>query len=428
MKRTLLGAVLACGMIQNAGAQTIVIDTVVTGPNYQNNIWYSLANDANKSAQATAQAANNWHIAIATSLNPSNSLTTSVLFNYKMGEVYEAVGSNPANFATFTLTPNELAALTPLYNSDITWTEGAFKNTTTLPGADYGWGGYDQTSHSVLANRIFVIKNTANSTYYKMTIDMVTMQGQYVVKYAELNSSTPTTKEITMSQYSTKNFVYLSLTDGSVIDREPATAAWDLTFLQYPTDLGAMGTYPVAGVLHNHGVEVAKVHPVNTTTLVDWNSQTFSPSIKTIGYNWKNAGQSGVTIEDSTVFFVKAKTGDIWKVIMTGFISGSGGGNSSYIFSKQRISTASVDELESNIFMNVYPNPANESVTLVLDNKSASSVNVYNTLGALVYSTEVTGNGLQTVQVPVVDFNTGIYHVVCTSNGATATQKLMVQH
>lgn len=420
MKRTLFSVVLACGFMQSMNAQ--VIDTVTTGQGYGNNIWYSLQNDDQASVPS-----NNWDIAFATTFAQTNPLATSILFNYKTGSLYAMPGSNPANFATLDTTG--LSALTPLYNSDTTWTKGAFNRTPSLGQFDYGWGNYNTTTHGISANRIFVIKY-ANNTYKKLTIDFDYTAGEYQLKSSNLDNTGLQTKSIAYATYATKNFVYYNLGTNAIIDREPAAASWDLTFLQYNT--AVMGTqYPVAGIFQNHGVTIAKVYPVNNTaTFTSWANQNYSAKINTIGYNWKITGQSGgVVIEDSTVFFVKAKTGDLWKVIMTGFVTGSGPtGTGKYIFSKQKLSTASVNEVEENVFMTIYPNPANESVTLVLDNKAASSVAVYNVLGALVYSTEVEGNGLQTVQVPVSEMNNGIYHVVCTSNGKATTQKLLVQH
>lgn len=397
-----------------------VIDTVIVGNGYANNIWYSLADD-----NVASQPYNNWDIALAPSVNPNSGLASAALFNYKSGTLYAIPGSNPANFAT--IDTAGMVAAGPLYNSDLTWSAGAFNNTPSLGTYDYGWGTYDMNTHSgIAANRVFVIKYT-NGTYKKLVIDLSFSAG-YTIKYANLDNTGLQTQAIALTPYASKNFVYYSLSNNAIVDREPASESWDLTFLQYNTDLGGGTMYPVAGILQNHGVEIAEVHPVNNpATYIDWASQTFSDEINTIGYNWKNAGMSGVTIEDSTVYFIKAKTGDIWKVIMTGFISGASG-NGSYIFSKQKLTTASVNELEENVTMIVYPNPAKENVSLVLDNKSNATIAIYNVLGALVYTTDVAGNGLQTVNVPVNELNNGIYHVTCTSNGKTVSQKMLVQH
>lgn len=417
MKKVLFSAVLACGFAQSMNAQ--VIDTVIVGNGYANNIWYSLQDD-----NQASQPANNWDIALATTISPTNGLASAALFNYKSGTLYAIPGSNPANFETVDTTG--MVAAGALYNSDTTWARGAFNRTPVIGQYDYGWGTYDNTTHSgIAANRVFVIKY-ANGSYKKLIINLSFSAG-YTVKFANLDNTGLVTATIPMSTYSTKNFVYYSLTNNQIIDREPVSANWDFTFLQYNTDLGGGMMYPVAGLLQNQGVQVATAYPVNNpTTYTTWSAHTFSNKINTIGYDWKNTGPGGVVIEDSTVYFVKAKNGDLWKVIMTGFISGASG-NGSYIFSKQKLSTASVEDIAADVFMSIYPNPAAETATVVIDSKSASTVAVYNTLGALVYSTDA-NNGLQTVNIPVAQLQNGIYHVVCASNGTKTTQKLMVQH
>lgn len=416
MKRILFSAVLAGGMLQNASAQAVVSDSVITGPNYANTIWYSLEND-----EQGTQPSDNWHIALASSVSPTSGLSATVLFNHKMGTVYAIPGSSAANFNAADTAG--LSTWAPLYNSDIKWGgEGAF-NSIGAGHPDYGWGDYQANHTGISASRVFVLK-LAGNVYKKVTIDLTWANG-YTVKYSNLDNSGVETQVVPITPYESKNFVYYSVTANAIVDREPASADWDLTFTQYPTL--TMGVkYLVAGILHNQGVQIAKVHPVaNPATYTDWSSATFSDNINTIGYNWKNAGQGGVTIEDSLVYFVKAKDGALWKVIMTGFVGASAG---KYYFTKQKLSGLSVNELEAEVFMTVYPNPANESVSLVLDNADASDIKIYSLTGSLVYTTSVSGNGLQQIQVPVTEFSNGLYQVVCTSKGKTVTQKLMVQH
>src|SRR5690606_30930751 len=45
----------------------------------------------------------------------------------------------------------------------------------------------------------------------------------------------------------------------------------------------------------------------------------FSYDISTIGYDWKNAGMSGVTIYDTLVYFVKDQAGNINKLVFNGY-------------------------------------------------------------------------------------------------------------
>lgn len=413
MKRILF-SVFALTLAHGVNSQ-IIKDTVTVGPGYGNNVWYSLEND-----EQGTQISSNWDIALASTSAQTSSLTASILFNHKKGTLYVIPGADVADFAT--VDTAGMVANGALYNSDVKWGAGAFNDITPTGQFDFGWGEYNMTSHSLDASRIFVIKYSATS-YVKVMISLNTTAKKYTVTYADLNSQTPTVKEIDFTTFTDRNFIYFSMADNAIINREPASAAWDLTFMQYPT-LTQGVKYMVAGALHNVGVEAVKVQSVDVATYRDWNAQTFSSNINTIGYDWKN--NQGV-VEGSLVYFVKAKTGDIWKVVFTGFVSGFGTGEGKYIFTKEKMSTLSVEDIDANVLVSLYPNPAKETATLVLDNKALTVVNVYNVLGALVYSTEVNAGGLQAVNIPVADLNNGIYHVVCTSNGKSSSQKLMIQ-
>lgn len=89
------------------------------------------------------------------------------------------------------------------------------------------------------------------------------------------------------------------------------------------------------------------------TTFIDFSSVPFESQMNVIGYDWKTFGM-GWTIADSTVYFVKDKAGSVWKVVMTGF---TGSASGEYIFTKEKISAASLDEANNTLAFGVYPNP-----------------------------------------------------------------------
>jgi len=418
MKKILFSAILACGASPFAGAQA-VIDTVITGNGYANNVWYSLEND-NQAVQPAA----NWDIALATVVDAGNALTTAALFNFKSGSVYEVPGSTVATFAS--VNTSQIGTWTELFNSDTTWTLGALNRTTNLGQFDYGWGNYNMTTHnSIDANRIFVIEYTDGS-FKKFYINL-SFSGGYTITSANIDNSGQHSQVIPLTPYTTKTFVYYSIATQTVIDREPAAGTWDLTFMQYP--YLALGGYPVAGVLHSHGAQAAKIHPIaSPQTYTNHGAAVFSDNISTIGYNWKIAGQNGVVIEDSLAYLVKTVNGDIWRIVFTGFISGGGAGTGEYIFSKELLTSLSVNESEAAPFLSVYPNPAAENVSVSIDNTAEAVIAVYSLTGSLVYTTTISETGLQTIAIPAGDLNNGLYQVVYTSNGKTATQKLAVQH
>jgi hypothetical protein len=225
-----------------------------------------------------------------------------------------------------------------------------------------------------------------------------------------------------VATFATKNFVYYNLGSETIVDREPASTTWDLYFHQYPS-FDYDPPYTVAGIFHNAGVQVAQAYPVNDpATYDDWASQTFSEDINTIGYDWKTFGM-GWTITDSTVYFVADKAGEIWKVIFTGF---GGSANGKYMFSKEKVSEAGIEENE--LFAAIYPNPSNNAATVMLNNAPNAEIMVFDLAGKLVATQKADAAALTAVTVNTADLSNGAYQLVVVSGSAMSTQKLIVQH
>lgn len=414
MKKGLLLSFLAFAGFSNA---QLVNDSVAMGAGYANNIWYSLQNDE----QGTAQAANNWDLGFATTITPSNPLAASIIFNSKIGRVYAVPGTDGNDLATADTTG--MASWTTLYNSEATWSEGAL-NAASAGGTDYGWGNYDAVNHTgIVKNRVFAIKYTNNSVKL-FTVSLSFMNQEYTVEYSNADHTGTGSTTIAFTPYAAKNFVYLPL-GGTVIDREPASASWDLLFTQYAANIGA--PYPfnmVTGVLHNVGVEVAEVHPVNNPeTDNTFGTATYSEDINTIGYDWKTFSGT-YSIEDSLVYFVKDKDGDYWRLIMTGF-SGSSLGKSN--FKKEKVASLSVSENKA-LISGIFPNPAANNVTVLIDSKSNATVKVLNLTGQVVFESDATSNALEAMNISTADFTNGVYLVQVSNGAATTTQRLVVQH
>ncbi len=414
MKKGLLLSFLTLAGFSNA---QLVSDSVTMGAGYANNIWYSLQNDE----QGTAQAANNWDLGFATTISPSNPLAASIIFNNKIGSVYAVPGTDGDDLATADTTG--MASWTQLYNSEASWSQGAL-NAASTGGTDYGWGDYDAVNHTgIVANRVFAVKYT-NGSVKLFTISLSFMSSEYTVDYSNADHSGTGTATVGIAAYSTKNFVYLPL-GGAVVDRDPASTSWDLLFTQYAADNGAPYPYNmVTGVLHNVGVEVAEVHPVNNPeTDMSFGTATYSEDINTIGYDWKTYAGS-YTIEDSLVYFVKDVAGDYWRLIMTGF-SGSSLGKS--VFKKEKVATLNVDENKELIF-GIFPNPAADNVTIMVDSKSNATVKVVSMTGQVVFENAAVSNGLEAMSISTEAFTNGVYLVQVSNGTSTTTQRLVVQH
>jgi hypothetical protein len=311
----------------------------------------------------------------------------------------------------------------PKYNSDTSWVIGAFdKGAVTSNANDVGWGIYNSITHIITGDSLFVIK-LSNGSYKKLWIINSTGTG-YNFKYADLNGSNLQTKFISKSAYANKIFGYYSLQTNTALDREPVTTAnWDLLFTQYTAFVPT--PYTVGGVLSNKGVRVAQADNVsNPVTFNNWFGQPYKTAINEIGYDWKAFTTSWLIAQD-TVYFVKSKTGDIWKMRFTGF---GGSSNGNYIFSKEKLSTVGINENnEVKASVSIYPNPSNSSnVTVLYDlekNYSNAQLNIFDITGKLITQENLNNTiGFYSHTINTQNLKAGVYVVSIKLNNTTIQQ------
>lgn len=401
----------------SANAQTI-IDTVSTGATYANQVWYSLANDNQNIAPK-----NNWDLAFDVSGQGStiliNSITGTTLWNYPTADTS---GWNSVDTSGINSWPKR-------WNSDTSWAMGAIGRyaSATNPN-DLDWGIYSQITHIVTGDSLYVIK-LANGAYKKLQIKTLS-GGIYSFRYADLNGSNLQNASLTKSAYSNQNFGYYSLQNNTALAREPLSASWDLLFTQYTTFIPS--PYTVTGILHNKGVRVAQAKPVaNPGSYINWTAHSFNSNINEIGYDWK-VFTSSFVVEDSLVYFIKAKNGDLWKVIPIDF---GGSSNGNHIFSKEKLTTVGLIDNKETEYTQIalYPNPSQgENVSVVISKEKSSDalvLNIYDLNGKLLQQQKL--DGLENEDINVIPLNTqtipaGIYIVNITTKNASINQKLIL--
>jgi methionine-rich copper-binding protein CopC len=422
MKKHLLSLTLALTSFFAVKSQ-VIIDTVSIGASYANQVWYSLANDNQGAAPK-----NNWDLAFDVSGQGSsihiNSITGTTLWNYPNADTS---GWN-------TLDTTGINTWAKRWNSDTAWYMGAMgRYASPTNSSDLDWGMYSTITHAVTGDSLYVIK-LANGTYKKLRIISLA-SGSYNFRYADLNGTNLQNASLAKATYTNQNFGYYSIQNNVALSREPLTASWDLLFTQYTAFLSTPPTitpYSVTGILQNKNVRVAEVKPIaNANSYTNWNIHTLKTAINEIGYDWK-VFTSSFVIEDSLVYFVKAKNGDIWKVIPTGF---GGSANGNFIFSKEKLSAVGINENNGKEMatMAVYPNPSKgNDVTVVLSAGELTQVpalTVYDMNGKAVKSMQLENtinNQVNVFNLNTESLATGVYMVDIKIGNYSAHQKLII--
>ncbi|NJB84176.1 T9SS type A sorting domain-containing protein [Wenyingzhuangia aestuarii] len=78
--------------------------------------------------------------------------------------------------------------------------------------------------------------------------------------------------------------------------------------------------------------------------------------------------------------------------------------------------------------LNLYPNPAKESVTVNFGEelKNSQVLLIYDTKGLLAHQQKVP-KGIKTIQIPITSFKQGVYCLILTTSNGTKTKKLVVR-
>jgi len=418
MKKSILTSIFVLTLL--SGFTQMQNDIVSLTAGYSNQTWYSLEN-----GEIGSEPKDNWDIAFDVSAFGTsihiNSITGTTLYTYPLGNTSAWATIDTAGISTWTTS----------YNSEITWAIGAFdQGVDSNNPFDVGWGIYNTITHVVTGDSLFVIK-LSNGEYKKLWINNLA-GGGYNFQYADLNGDNAHSHFLSKADHAGKNFGYYSLQNNAAVDREPAiSSAWDLLFTQYTSFIPV--PYTVAGVLSNKGVLVAQATEIaDVENYNEWSSHDLNTDINTIGYDWK-AFTGGVwAMEESWVYFVQSRPGDIWKVIFTDF---GGSANGNYVFSKEKLSTVGINDThnEQSASMAVYPNPVSnsETVSIIYSLQNAvyqGDLSIHDTTGRNIYSSTLNKTaGLHTYPLQTSDFNSGMYIVSILVDGQILQQKLVIR-
>lgn len=434
MRKNIYTFMLLFVMAFPAVAQT-VNDSVSIGTGYANAVFYRLDDGVRTSVSNT-----NWHLAFAVrpSAFPNNPMLGVVLrHNSQAGvKVYRVPGKTAADFNA-ALDTTGMNTWKPLVDTDSTWEAGAFNAGKSSNPFNFGWGTYDQISHDVTGDSLYLLKLPGN-VYKKFIIEKVAYDTLWVCKNADLGAgSTAFTLQINKKAYLGKLFAYFDAVNNVAMDREPMGNSWDLMFARYAA-FAVQGPvtipdYPSTGVLANAGVTVAEARGVNKNTVSNAQyADKYSSRINEIGFDWKNppAGPppAGWTIVDSLCYFVKARNNMIYKIFFTGF---SGSATGTYYFTKSSLATSVKEAQPFASSLSVYPNPAVAESKIVFYNEQKPTQQIITLMDIngrelMKKETEAVA-GMNEISLDLSSLRSGLYIIGVVADGYINTQRIMVQ-
>ncbi|MCO6465108.1 MAG: T9SS type A sorting domain-containing protein [Bradyrhizobiaceae bacterium] len=391
------------------------VDSLVMGPQYANQVWYQFG----VGTTATSPQSN-WDLGFETS-----GVSGAIIANGGKGvNVYVVEGKTPADWETIDTTG--MGEWTALHNSPESWTIGALNQPAdTSNDLDLGWGSYNLTTHQVVGNRVFVV--TTPTATKKLRIDAL-VGGEYRFTYANIDGTEEFSGVIAKSAFAGKKFGYWSFEGNQSVDREPAKESWHITMLKYvdmiPAGPGVTMAYPVTGILANASVSVARIVAEDPSTAPAPAEEAFETRANVIGWDWKAFANMAYTVSDSTAYFVKTASGDVYRLTFSSFAGSSTG---TTVFESTSVVT-SVSETDPSLRLSVYPSVVERCnhLELAVDASQHTTVNVYDVTGTLVWTTSVT-DGFNAVALNTCSLASGKYFVTAQTNNGVISSTFIVQ-
>jgi hypothetical protein len=381
---------------------------------YTNQSYYSMQN-----GEVLNVSNEDWDIAFSTDIFSEtiriNDGKGVELYTYHLGDTssWSSINNSTTNIL-----------INRLYNSDSDWNSGAFGN-NEIGGFDYGWGVYNLQTHHIIGDSLFVMK-TVNGNWKKLWLQRK-VSGEYFFTHSNLDGSSSISENVLASDFFNKRFLYYSLDNNTIVDREPILSDWDITFTKYITPVQGI-PYSVTGVLSNSGIKVAEADGIfNPFTYTNYSLHNFDSDINVIGYDWKQfTGSFPYLLDPNRCFFVKDYQENIWRIIFTGF-DGMSTGNIE--FNTELLATTSIGDIVDDALFRIYPNPAidNQDITLVYDMREKNSViNIYDISGRIVYSSNLDSKGFKSHTIPSNVLEHGVYIISLNHNGKILNERLIV--
>jgi len=374
------------------------------GPGYQVDIYYSLNNGITGYPERT-----NWDLAFSTGYNPN------IRINSGNGITLFKVSNNTENWSSITSMPSNAVQLR---NSNLNWQEGAF-TMNEYGDIDTNWLEYNDSVNPMFQSGSYIYIINYGQESKKLKVNSF-LEGTFNLTIANLDGSGEQNININTWDYTDKEFIYYSLANNEVIDREPISSDWDIVFTKYEEkDVFLNGDtmfYVVTGALVNSN-QVAE-HDGPTDIIPDYSVLNISNDINTIGYDWKQYNNGFTIVPNKSYYIFNQYQTSIYKINFQSF-EGQVSGNTSF----------NIEELEYNINqeelghdpkINIYPNPTSDNI--VINNLNhTTKIKIINNNGDLVYFK--THN--QSCKINLSKFQKGIYFINLANTNFNINKKIV---
>ena len=380
------------------------------GSGYAYDIFYSLENGITAYPERS-----NWDLAFST--NPSHN---NIRINSGNGVMLFYISDNLDDWNTIESLPSDAIQLR---NSNIDWSIGAFVSNAS-GGLNYGWGNYNPETAITEGSSIYIINYESQSK--KIRINSV-VNGLFDVTIANLDGSNEQSFNINTSDYINKRFIYYSLTNMELLDREPNSDNWDFVFTKYEANLNKSNNdsnlfYTVTGGLTNGNMifEYDGFLDVNPET--DIIVEGASSNINTIGWDWKQYIDNEYNIVSNRSYFIfnQAST-DLYKLVFQSFAGGESG-NCSFLIESVEYEPTNIVEVINTSDINIYPNPSTGSFKM---NSTSDKFDFFiqDVNGRIVLHKEYEEN----MSIDLAHFSEGLYFLILEDNNEYINKKIIIQ-
>lgn len=409
-----LGLFAAMAFSPALNAQVVLkSDSVTMGQYYANEIYYSM-----KNGETSSFVRNSWDIAFRTKIMSSSIITNDgtsvVLWSYPKADT--------AGWAI--VDTSGLYTWTRMFNDPTNWEDGAFsRNAQGHP--DYGWGRYNDQTHDVVGDSLFIIKLRDGSFRKLRIIRKNSVNNIYYFRVANLDGTSQQDLSVNCNNYITKDFVGFSLETNLAVDYQPVKADWDIVFTKYMSIQPGGQPYPVTGVLSNEGVKSKKFFPVSLD-YVDYTIGSWDSTRSSVGWEWKYIDTNYVYhIVDSTVYFVKSLGGDIYKLVFTKFAGSSTG---VIVFETAKVAGLGITGKTISEELSIYPNPAVNQFQVSYNRVSAEPALLeLSDLAGRILERRSLESGLSQLSFDVSGLGSGIYFIRISSPEGSVSKKVMIR-